>query len=194
MGHYFTNENLKSEIKKHPVKILDANFIFNTDHGVFSKDGLDFGTRLLIESIPISEISGNVLDLGCGYGPIGISIAKLTSAKVDMIDINKRAVHLAKMNIIENKVSADAFVSDGYSEVNNKYDYIITNPPIRIGKVNLYNLLIGAKDYLKENGIIYLVIRKEQGANSLISDMKKHYNVSILVKKKGFFITCLKMC
>lgn len=194
MAHYFTNEKLKSEIRKHYVNILDTKFVFNTDHGVFSKDGLDFGTRLLIESIPLNEITGNVLDLGCGYGPIGISIAKFTNANVDMIDINKRAVHLAKMNISENKVSANAFISDGYSEVNNKYNYIITNPPIRIGKVNLYNLLIGAKDYLKENGVIYLVIRKEQGANSLISDMKKHYNVSILVKKKGFFITSLKMC
>ncbi len=194
MGHYFINENLKSEIKKHPVKILDNTFVFNTDHGVFSKDGLDFGTRFLLESIPLSELSGNALDLGCGYGPIGIVIAKLTTCSVEMIDINKRAVHLAKMNILENKVNAKAFVSDGYSEVQNKYDYIITNPPIRIGKKNLYDLLIKAKEYLNKEGIIYLVIRKEQGAKSLIFDMGKYYNVSILGKKKGFFITSLKIC
>ena len=102
MSHYFTNDNLESEIKKFDIKLFDNNFSFNTDNGVFSKGELDYGSYLLIKNV-LSLVSGDILDLGCGYGPIGIIIRKMTDSKVLMSDVNKRAVHLANMNIKLNK-------------------------------------------------------------------------------------------
>ena len=103
----------------------------------------------------------SVLDFGCGYGPIGIYIAKNTNANVDMIDINERALKLSKDNAKINKVDVNIFESDIYTNITKKYDYIITNPPIRVGKKILYKILIGAKDYLKKEGHLIFVINKD---------------------------------
>lgn len=192
MGHYFTNDYVASEIKKFSFEIDNQKFVFNTDNGVFSKGELDYGSYLLIKNtLPI--VKGKILDLGCGYGPIGIILNKLTDSEVLMVDVNKRAVHLANMNIKENRLcNIKAMVSDGVSEVLDKFNYIVTNPPIRVGKEVLYNLIYACKDKLLDNGEIYLVIRKQQGANSFIADMKKTFDVNIVDKSKGFFIICLK--
>lgn len=194
MGHYFTNENLESKIQKFKIKIKDHEFSFNTDNGVFSKGELDFGTHLLIKNVLNKNITGEVLDLGCGYGPIGIILSKFLNIKTTMVDVNKRAIHLTKMNIKENNLNnITALVSDGYGELTNqKYDFIISNPPIRVGKKILYDLLINAKNHLTENGELIIVVRKEQGANSLIRDMSVYYSVKVIDKDKGFFIICLK--
>jgi len=132
--------------------------------------------------------------LGCGYGPIGIIIAKLLDTNVTMIDFNRRAVHLSNMNAKENNLTnIKCLVSDGYVEIaNQKFDYIISNPPIRVGKKILYDLLINARKHLKENGELIIVVRKEQGANSLIRDMSVYYSVNVIDKDKGFFIISLK--
>ena len=189
MGQYFTNEKLPSNIKSTECVVLGHKFIFNTDNGVFSKDGLDFGSRLLLESIPLEEVGGKVLDVGCGYGVFGIIINKLTSSHVDMIDVNLRALHLSEMNIKINHCSnINVFESNVYENVNSKYNVIITNPPIRAGKKVVYDIVMNARDYLEKDGKLFLVIRKEQGAKSLISDLQKEYTVEILNKKKGFFI------
>lgn len=194
MSHYFENDkNLKSEWQEHKINILNKSYTFITDHGVFSKQGLDFGTRTLIETIPINKINGDVLDLGCGYGPIGITIKDNTDSNVDMIDINLRSLHLAKMNASKNNVSVNVFESNGYSNVTKKYDYIITNPPIRVGKKILYDLLFGTKEYLKENGELWLVINKNQGAKTVVKDLEKEYNVEIVKKNKGFYIILAKV-
>jgi len=194
MGHYFLNDdNLKSQIREYKTIINNYEFKFKTDNGVFSKDELDFGSWLLINTVLKLKITGKVLDLGCGYGPIGIILNKLLNVYVTMIDINKRAIHLANMNIKENNcINIQAVVSDGFLNVNNKYDYIISNPPIRIGKDKLYSLIKTAKNYLNENGIIYIVIRKEQGAKSFINDFENEFEMQILEKKKGFYIISLK--
>ena len=193
MGHYFINDdNLKSEIKEFSININNNNFNFKTDNGVFSKGELDFGTRVLIETILKEDINGNILDLGCGYGPIGIIVNKIKNLNVDMVDVNKRAVHLTKLNIKDNKLSnINCFISDGFNDISKKYNVIISNPPIRVGKEKLYELIIDAKNYLLDDGKIYLVIRKEQGAKSFINDMNKYYKIDILEKKKGFFVICL---
>ena len=194
MGHYFTNENLESNIQEFKIKINNYDFTFKTDNGVFSKGELDFGTNLLIKNVLERKISGEVLDLGCGYGPIGITLAKILNCQMTMIDVNKRAVHLTKMNIKDNGVNnIEVLVSEGYNELKDKkFDYIVSNPPIRVGKQILYDLLIKAKDHLKENGEMYIVVRKEQGANSLIRDMSAYYQVEVIDKDKGFFIILLK--
>lgn len=189
MDHYFTNNNHKSNLQLKTVKVLLKSFSFYTDNGVFSKRGLDFGSRSLIDALLKENIYGDVLDLGCGYGVIGIILSSFFDIKVDMVDVNLRAIHLCKMNIKENKIdTANTFVSNIYENIDKKYDFIITNPPIRAGKDIVYKFLFNAKDYLKENGCLYFVINKNQGAKSTIKDLEKIGKVSILEKNKGFFI------
>ena len=189
MGQYFTNEKLPSNVRRTECVVSGRKFIFLTDNGVFSKDGLDFGSRLLLETIPLEEVGGKILDMGCGYGVFGIVLAKLTKAHVDMVDVNLRALHLTERNIKENHVNdVNVFESNVYENVYDKYSTIITNPPIRAGKKIVYDIVMKAKDYLEEDGKLFLVIRKEQGAKSLIVDLEKIYNVKVLEKKKGFFI------
>ena len=189
MGQYFTNENLPSNVRKTECIVLGRKFIFLTDNGVFSKDGLDFGSRLLLETIPLEEVGGKILDMGCGYGVFGIVLAKLTKAHVDMVDVNLRALHLTERNVKENHVNdVNVFESNVYENINDKYSVIVTNPPIRAGKKVVYDIVMNAKNYLESDGKLFLVIRKEQGAKSLIVDLQKVYNVKVLEKKKGFFI------
>ena len=190
MGQYFTNDNsIPSKLVKTRAVVLNNSFIFYTDNGVFSKDGLDFGSRLLLENIPLTEIGESLLDVGCGYGVFGIILNKILGVKVTMCDVNRRALHLAEKNIKENKCSDCSVIeSSCYQNINSKYSTIITNPPIRAGKKVVYEILEGAKDYLLPGGRLFFVVRKEQGAKSIISDMKKIYNVEVLERKKGFFI------
>lgn len=191
MSYYFSNDDtVKSEIKKHDVFINNKKYSFYTDNGVFSKKGLDFGTRTLLETI--SDIKGKVLDFGCGYGPIGIYVKKEFDTVVDMVDINKRSLDLAIKNAHLNLVEVNIFESNIYENVNEKYDFIITNPPIRVGKKILYDILIGAKEHLNKDGKVIFVINKDQGAKSLIKDLEEYYIVDILNKVKGFYIISLK--
>jgi len=190
MGHYFTNENLPSDIRENICVVLGKKFKFLTDNGVFSKDGLDFGSRLLLESIPLEEVGGKILDMGCGYGVFGIVLAKILLVKVDMVDVNLRALHLSKRNAKLNDVTdlVSIFESNCYQNISTKYSTIITNPPIRAGKKIVYDIVMNARDHLENGGNLFLVIRKEQGAKSLIVDLEKVYTVKVLEKKKGFFI------
>ena len=192
MSHYFTNENLKSNIKKVLVKVSNNTFTFNTDNGVFSKKGMDFGTRTLIEVLLNENLYGDVLDVGCGYGVIGIILSSFFNNRINsvsMVDVNLRAIHLTKINIKENKVNnCNTFVSNVYENIDKKYDFIITNPPIRAGKEVVYKILKEAKEHLKENGCLYYVINKDQGALSSIKEMEKIAKVEILEKNKGFYI------
>ena len=151
MAFYFdSNPNSKSEEKLIRCEINGSIYNFYTDNNVFSKKYLDFGTRTLLEAIDINEITGDILDFGCGYGPIGIYIKKNCDCNVDMVDVNKRAISLALKNAKMNMVNVNIFESDIYSNIGKKYDSIITNPPVRVGKKILYEILFQAKDYLKE--------------------------------------------
>jgi len=189
MSYYFDKEtNVESKEVTTRAEICGRLYTFKTDNNVFSKKGLDFGTRTLLESINIDNISGDVLDFGCGYGPIGIYIASNTTANVDMVDVNDRALNLAKNNAIINRVNVNIFESNIYSNITKKYDYIITNPPIRVGKKILYEILIKAKEHLKDEGHLIFVINKDQGAKSTMKDMSEYYDVKILEKNKGFFV------
>lgn len=189
MSYYFDkNTEVKSNEKTVHVNINNNVYAFITDNNVFSKKGLDFGTRTMLESIDLKNISGDILDFGCGYGPVGIYIKSNTSCNVDMVDVNERAIELAKKNAKLNRVEVNIYFSDIYSNVVKKYDYIITNPPIRVGKEILYKILVGAKEFLKDNGKLIFVINKDQGAKSTMEYLKTYYDVQILDKNKGFYV------
>ena len=193
MNHYFTEDvNLKHNIEKKAVNINGREFTFFTDNGVFSKKGLDFGTRSLLENLP-DDIHGEVLDFGCGYGPISIYVKKSYNCNVDAIDINNRSIELAKQNASLNNVDINVFHSNIYENVTKKYDYIITNPPIRVGKKILYQILFDAKDHLTLNGQLWLVVNKDQGAKSLLKDLNEVYDAKLVCKNKGFYIICAQI-
>lgn len=190
MEHYFTNnKNLKTDINKINAKIKDTTFIFYTDNGVFNKKGLDYGTRFLLENFSF-ENKKSFLDVGCGCGPIGLYIAMNSKNYcVDMIDVNDRAINLTKKSIEENKLTnINVYRSNVYENVKNKYDAIITNPPIHAGKEIVYSIIKNAKNYLNENGELWIVMRKDQGAKSMIKDMKDIYLFDVVAKSKGFYI------
>ena len=188
MSHYFTNDKVKSNEKIINIKIKELDLKFTVDNGVFSKKGLDFGTRTLLETIDTTKIKGDILDFGCGYGPIGIYIAKKTNQIVDMVDINERALNLSKKNAKINNVKVNVFQTDIYSNIDKNYDYIITNPPIRVGKKVLYEIIFESLNHLKENGKLFLVINKNQGAKTLVKDLNEKHSANIINKNKGFYI------
>ena len=188
MAHYFTNDDMPSHRQKIYVNVGGKSYEFITDNNVFSKKGLDFGTRTLLENLP--NISGDVLDIGCGYGPIGVILAD--KGKVDMTDVNNRSLELTKENLKLNNRKANVFFSNIYENINKKYDYIITNPPIRAGSKVLYDILLGAFKHLKENGELWFVIHKNQGAKTVLKKLELKYETKLVTKNKGFYIIMCK--
>ena len=196
LEHYFTNnENLDSKLRILSYNYKGINIDFYSDLGVFSKNKIDFGSRLLVEtflSFNHNNIS-KVLDVGSGYGFVGITLSKVLNVKVDMIDINKRAIHLTDMNIKKNNIDGKAFISNIYDDVSDKYDLIVTNPPIRAGKEVVLKILLGAREHLNINGELWFVIRKDQGAKSIIKCIENVYFEEIIAKSKGFYIISAKI-
>ena len=170
-----------------PYRGYGLNFM--TDAGVFSKGELDVGTRLLLDALP--ALSGDVLDLGCGWGAIGVAVARANrEARVVMADVNHRALGLAKDNCARNGVTAEVIESDGMAAVMGRaFDAVITNPPIRAGKQVIYKMFADAAVSLKEGGALYLVIRKQQGAESCVKYLKTLFDeVEKLDKSAGFWV------
>lgn len=196
MSHYYTKENdtLKSNEKEVLIKIRGKSFSFLTDHGVFSKQGLDFGSRLLIEVV-LDQEESKMLDVGCGYGPLGIIYKSFfPKSNVSMIDINERAIKLSQKNATKNKASVNVFFSDGFSEVNDEFNLIISNPPIRAGKDVVYSIFEGAKNHLIAGGLFYFVMNKKHGAPSAIKKCEEIFSsVEVVTKKSGYYIIkCIK--
>lgn len=195
MEHYFTNnQNLKSELRDINIVFNEYNFMFKSDNGVFSKNKIDYASLFLVKTFLATnkKVFNTILDVGCGYGFIGITLSKILNKKVDMCDINKRAVHLCKMNVDINKVDANVFISDVYENVLNNYDLIITNPPIRAGKEVLMNFLKGGLAKLNKEGELWFVISKDQGAKSVKKELEKTNTVEIVDKSKGFLVISVK--
>lgn len=188
MSHYFTNDEIKSNEKIYVTKINDIELKFYTDNGVFSKNKLDFGTRTLLENLEIDRFRGKILDFGCGIGPIGIYLSLKTKEKIDMIDINKRSISLAIKNSKLNNANTNIFESNIYEKINKKYDFIVSNPPIRVGNEVLYKILFEVKEHLNENGELWIVINKDQGAKTITKKLEQFYDVTIVEKNKGFYV------
>ena len=189
MEHYYSS-NPTSESNERIIEyiIKDKNFKFITDNGVFSKAHVDFATDFMLKT-NVEEVRGDVLDLGCGYGVIGIVVSKFgNTKKITMCDINNRALDLAKRNAEKNKVhNIEIIESNAFENIREKFDTIITNPPIRAGKAVIYDMYKEAKEHLNENGTLYLVINKKHGAPSTITYLNELFdNVEVLDKKAGF--------
>jgi 16S rRNA (guanine1207-N2)-methyltransferase len=195
MSHYFTPDpsDVASRPKRFTFRIGEATYEMESDAGVFSKQGLDFGSRLLLESIVLPPRTA-VLDMGCGYGPLGIVFAKRDHALATLVDINKRALVLAKDNAKRNNVAVNVLASDGFQNVEGVFDAIVTNPPIRAGKKVVYAWFEQARNHLSSGGRFCLVIRKDQGAPSAQKELLSLYgSVEIVAKKSGYFVfSCTK--
>ena len=196
LEHYFTNnENLKSEIKKLSYSWDNYVFSFLSDNGVFSKEKLDYGSRFLLETYLKHHDNkpNSFLDVGCGYGFIGIVLSNVLDITGDLIDVNKRAVHLTKRNIDLNKAKCSTFLSTSYESVTSTYDLIITNPPIRAGKKVLLDILGGAKKHLNTGGECWFVMRKDHGVKTMIKTLENDYNCEVIDKSKGFYVVKTKI-
>lgn len=196
MSHYFENDNnLKEDKKIINVDMFGKGFRFSTNSGVFSKDKVDYGTKLLLNNIVIHKKSGKLLDLGCGYGVLGVILGEnYKNLDIDMVDVNERAVALANYNLKLNGVNGvNCYVSNIYEGVSSKYDYIVTNPPIRAGKDVLLQFLVGSYDYLVSDGQLWFVMRKDHGAKTMILRLQELFDVQIVCRDKGFYIVkCVK--
>ena len=193
MSHYFTNDDkVESKPRNIAYSIKGVDFSFESDNGVFSKNELDKGSELLIETLLPINLGESVLDLGCGIGVIGLTLAYFhPGLNVCFTDVNMRALSLCSANAKSLKLSQKVTIlqSDIYTEVEGKFDSIVSNPPIRAGKRVTYAIYTGALEHLIENGSLYRVIRKQQGALSVKSYLEELYgNVTVLAREKGYYI------
>ncbi len=191
--HYYTkNPSVKSDRNRIAEELRGSRFQFTTDSGVFSKKEVDFGSKLLIETFEEPEIEGDIVDVGCGYGPIGISLAsEFSNRRFYLLDVNERATELAMNNAIKNGVNnLSVMASDQLSAVKDKtFASVVTNPPIRAGKQVVHGILEEAHHVLEKGGTLWVVIQKKQGAPSAINKLEEMFqHVETVVKKKGYYI------
>ncbi|PLT35372.1 class I SAM-dependent methyltransferase [Bacillus sp. V5-8f] len=197
-GHYYSQ---KPDVESNPrfwdFTLRGKTFRFKSDAGVFSKNEVDFGSRLLIEAFQLNlEIKGDILDVGCGYGPIGLSVAaSYPGRNVHMIDINSRAIELAKENANTNAISnVSIYESDVFDGVDaGGFAAILTNPPIRAGKKVVQKILVNSYERLASGGQLWVVIQKKQGAPSAMDKLNELFgNVEVVQKKKGYYVLVSK--
>ena len=187
--HYYTvNPASAHDVRRVEFEVLDQKLKFDTDAGVFSRDGLDTGSRVLMEALP--ELHGRVLDLGCGWGAVGVTLKKRwPGIDLVMTDVNQRAVDLSKQNLHLNGVFATVVQGDGFENVRGSYDFVITNPPIRAGKQAIYGMFADARDRLNAGGQLYIVIRKQQGAPSALKYLKELFgDAEVVDREAGFWV------
>ncbi|RSI28080.1 Ribosomal RNA small subunit methyltransferase C [Streptococcus sanguinis] len=186
--YFAENPDAKHDIHELNVELLGQRLTFLTDAGVFSKKMIDYGSRVLLSVLDF-EAGEQVLDVGCGYGPLGLTLAKAQGVTATMVDINQRALDLAQKNAERNQISADIFQSNVYEKVSGIFDHIISNPPIRAGKQVVHEVISGSYEHLTEGGDLTLVIQKKQGAPSAKSKMEAVFsNCEIVKKDKGYYI------
>lgn len=198
MDHYYTKKPSSDSHQETWQTIINGkDFSYTTDSGVFSKNQIDIGSKVLMTTAETVDFpKGNLLDVGCGYGPIGLYLAKaFPDRQIDMIDINERAIALAKINAKENNISnVKIYASNLFEGVDNKqFAGIVSNPPIRAGKKVVHAILETAHDYLVEDGYLLIVIQKKQGAPSAKKKMEEVFgNVERINLEKGYWVLASK--
>lgn len=191
--HYYSKDpKVESKPKEWTATLRGKTLQFKTDAGVFSKGEVDFGSRLLVETFVMSETEGNILDVGCGYGPIGLTIAaSYPDRNVHLVDVNERALALCTRNAEQNGITnVTIYPSDALSAVKAEgFSVILTNPPIRAGKETVFSFYDGSYAKLSIGGQLWVVIQKKQGAPSSVKHLQELFgNVEVVAKKKGYYI------
>ena len=193
--HYYTSAPTSEHEERHFNHVFAGRVLrFQTDAGVFSKQHIDPGSELLCKALP-GDLSGRVLDMGCGWGAMTVlTLAKCPACDITMADVNERALALAKENVAANGMRARAILSDGFEHVEGEFEAVITNPPIRAGKAVIYRMFEDAKAHLVPGGRLYLVIRKQQGAPSALKFLKALYGRAEVIERDGgyWIIACEK--
>ena len=193
MSHYFVNDDkVVSKPRTINYSFKGVDFSLESDNGVFSKNDLDKGSELLIETLLPINLGENVLDIGCGIGVIGLTLAYFTpSLNVCLSDVNTRALSVCNANAATLKLSQRVTIlqSDIYQKIEGKFTSIVSNPPIRAGKKVTYEIYRGALEHLVDSGSLYIVVRKNQGAPSVKSYLEELFgNVALLAREKGYWI------
>ena len=193
MSHYFQEDpNLASNIKEINFEVCGVAMKLLTDNGVFSKNNVDEGSLAFLKVLLPLDLGKNILDLGCGYGTIGLTLAKAhEEVRVTLADINSRAVALCIRNaeLLNLSPRVTILQSDIYEKIEGPYDSIVVNPPIRAGKAVTYRMYEEAKQYLIDGGSLYIVIRKAQGALSAAKYIESVFgNIKLLDRIKGYHI------
>lgn len=194
-NHYYTkNPETESKEASWTFPLRGREFRFISDSGVFSKKTVDFGSRLLIETFRLNEeVAGDILDVGCGYGPMGLALAHAYPARlVEMVDVNERALSLARRNAEANNIrNVKVYESNTYDQVPQERQFaaIVSNPPIRAGKQVVHCILSEAHTHLLLGGTLTVVIQKKQGAPSAEQKMLDVFgNVAVIARDKGYWI------
>src|SRR6267378_6671947 len=171
------------------LRVRDHPFVFRTDAGVFSRSELDRGTELLLEAIELGPCE-SILDLGCGYGALGIVAARLSEGgRVILTDVNERAVALARANVAANGIrNAEVRLGDVYAPVDDMlFDHVLCNPPIRAGRGIVDRILAEAPSHLLDGGNFWLVARTRQGADTIRLRMRNAFDNADVVKRGSGF-------
>lgn len=194
MSHYFeTDKELKDEKESFTYTLNGQIYSLVSNSGIFSPGHVDYATNILLSCIP--ELKGSLLDLGCGYGVIGIVLGRQNKlSKITMADCNERALECARENCRLNNINAEIVESDCYSNIRDIFDTIVINPPIHAGKQVLFTMYEGAYEHLNDQGQLFIVIQKKHGAESTISKLLTIFNnCTPIYKKKGFYVLqCVK--
>lgn len=190
MDQYFTREP-SSESRPVICQFEDRGrkYVFETDAGVFSKGEVDQGTEILLKALP--DLDGDILDLGCGWGVVGTCLkGRNPDARIVMVDVNLRALELSRKNLSRNGASAEVLESDGFEGIRDRtFDAVVTNPPIRAGKEKVYEMLGDAARSLKSGGQLFVVIRKQQGAESCMRYLKTLFDeVEKIDRSAGYWV------
>ena len=192
MAHYYTNNtDLKSEKKYITFHYRDQELTFVSDIGVFSKEYIDYGSRVLLDNISLTSSQTTLLDVGCGYGTLGLSLKKVYPwIKVEMVDVNERALALAEESVRYNQLDdITIYKSSVYENVKGRFDVIVSNPPIRAGKKVVFEILEKAYEHLNQSGELFLVIQKKKGSPSAKKKMEEVFgNCEIVKRDKGYFV------
>ena len=188
MSHYFiTDESLPENRKEISFRFLGTQYSLLTMAGTFSKDALDYGTRVLLENTVNLSLKGPILDLGTGNGVVGVVIKQAKpELEVVMSDVNARCVEVAAENVKNYHQNSQVILSDGFEKITEKFGTILLNPPIRAGKKVIYRLFQESYQHINPQGSLYVVIRKDQGANSALKELSQYFKVSLIAKDRGY--------